>query len=341
MANDVFANGREISCKAGSGKSIAAFPDVCMTPPQTTATPSGIPIPYANNGMSSDMTSGSKKVKISDKEIMLKNKSYFKKSMGDEAGCATKKGVISSVNRGKVYFNSWSMDVRFEGENVVRHFDLTTHNHGSTPGNSPPWSYTDSMTQVQLDDCAEDMEKEKTACSTPTGRYMSAKQCCKNKDCQKARNCMLVPYGGSGSPNCCKGKTGHHLLPNSLLQGTRGDSSTNVVGLKKTRKNAYTLNKGACVCVKGGSTSGDHGVLHDKTKDKLRAILTKRELTYEDAKTSVAEAHHESFGHCSQACTEAQLEASISPHKTGSEIRVRQKDGVTVKNFDVKDGDAD
>src|SRR5690606_40652168 len=55
------------------------------------------------------------------KEVMLKNKSYFKKSTGDEPGNAPKKGVVTSTHRGKVYFTSWSMDVKFEGENVVRH----------------------------------------------------------------------------------------------------------------------------------------------------------------------------------------------------------------------------
>jgi len=341
MANEVYANGREISCKAGAGKSIAAFPDVCMTPPQTPATPPGVPIPYPNTGMASDMTEGSKNVKISDKEVMLKDKSYFKKSTGDEAGSAPMKGVVTHKNTGKVYFNAWSMDVKFEGENVVRHFDLTTHNHGSTPGNSPPWPFTDNMTQQELDDCAGDMKKEKDACSDPdTGSYKSADECCKDEKCQKARNCMLVPYGGSGSPNCCEGKTGHHLLPNSLLQSSRGESSTNVVGLKKVGDEAYTLNKGACVCVSGEShSSGDHGVLHDKTKEKLRAILEKRELTYADAKKTVAEAHNEAFSHCSQACIEAQIEASLRQHSTGSEIQVRQKDGMTRKNFDVKDGD--
>ena len=63
---------------------------------------------------------------------MLKNKSYFKQSTGDEAGCAAKKGVVTSVNSGKVYFTAWSMDVKFEGENVVRHLDMTTHNHASS-----------------------------------------------------------------------------------------------------------------------------------------------------------------------------------------------------------------
>ena len=145
MANDVFANGREVSCKAGSGKSICAFPDVCMTPPENPATPPGVPVPYPNTGMTSDTTSGSKSVKISKKEVMLKNKSYFKKSTGDEAGCAAKKGVVTSVNRGKVYFNSWSMDVKVEGQSSVRHLDLTTHNHASAPGNAPPWPFIDAM----------------------------------------------------------------------------------------------------------------------------------------------------------------------------------------------------
>ena len=101
MANDVFANGREISCKAADGKAVCAFPDVCFTPPQTPATPPGVPIPYPNTGMATDATQGTKNVKISGKEVMLKNKSYFKQSVGDEAGCAPKKGVITSTNRGK------------------------------------------------------------------------------------------------------------------------------------------------------------------------------------------------------------------------------------------------
>jgi len=76
---------------------------------------------------------------------MLRDKSYFKQSTGDEAGNAAKKGVITGVNRGKVYFNSWSMNVKIEGKNVVRHLDLTTHNHASQPGQDPPWPYIDSM----------------------------------------------------------------------------------------------------------------------------------------------------------------------------------------------------
>jgi hypothetical protein len=141
----VYADGMEIACKASSGKSAAAFPDVCFTPPTAPPTPPGVPLPYPNTGMASDTAGGSKTVQIEGKEVMLKDKSYFKKSTGSEAGNAPKKGVISSQNCGKVYFNSWSMDVKFEGENVVRHLDMTTHNHASAPGNTGPWPFLAGM----------------------------------------------------------------------------------------------------------------------------------------------------------------------------------------------------
>lgn len=165
MANNVFANNREISCKSGSGNTICAFPDTCFTPPENPATPPGVPIPYPNTGKDSDTTEGTKHVKITNKEVMLKNKSYFKTSYGDEAGAAAKKGVITSVNRGKVYFNAWSMDVKFEGENVVRHLDITTHNHASIPGNTPTWPFLDTMAMSDPEHpCVEDQIKEMQAC---------------------------------------------------------------------------------------------------------------------------------------------------------------------------------
>src|SRR5580658_4988596 len=110
MGIAVFANGMSIACKAASGQSIAAFPDVCFTPPLTPATPPGVPIPYPNTGMASDTTDGSKTVQIGGEEVMLKNKSTFKTSTGDEAGSAPKKGVVTSKIKGKLNFCAWSMD---------------------------------------------------------------------------------------------------------------------------------------------------------------------------------------------------------------------------------------
>ena len=89
----VFANGLEISGKAVSAKTIAAFPDVCMTPPENPATPPGIPVPYPNFAMAGDTEKGTGKVKIKDKTVNLKNKSDMSKTAVDEAGAAGRKSV--------------------------------------------------------------------------------------------------------------------------------------------------------------------------------------------------------------------------------------------------------
>lgn len=171
MSNSVFANGREISCKKASGKSICCFPDVCFTPPdKVPPTPPGVPIPYPNTGFAKDATQGSKKVKISGQEVMLKNKSHFKTSVGNEAGCAQKKGIITSKTKGKVYFTAWSMDVKIEGANAVRHLDLTTHNHGSAT-NTAPWAYADRMALgISTGKCDNETEEAKKECGEPLER---------------------------------------------------------------------------------------------------------------------------------------------------------------------------
>lgn len=164
MGNSVYANGMEVSCKASSGKSICSFPDVCFTPPLTPATPPGVPIPYPNTAMSSDTSDGSTTVKSSGQEIMLKEKSFFKTSTGDEAGSAPKKNVITSKIKGKAYFIAWSMDVKVEGENAVRHMDMTTHNHGSKPFGAPMTLNTALQTMANIPDCNLDAETVKERC---------------------------------------------------------------------------------------------------------------------------------------------------------------------------------
>ena len=138
MSHNVFSNTSQISGKAGSNKSIARFPDVCMSPPSPPAGP--IPIPYPDTSLSSDLKKGSKTVKIGGKPVCLAQKSHYKPSaLGNEA--ATKSfgaSVITHVTTGKTVFQSWSMDVKFEGKNVCRHLDLTTSNHNCPPPATPP-----------------------------------------------------------------------------------------------------------------------------------------------------------------------------------------------------------
>lgn len=301
MGNQVYANMMEISCKAADGKSICAFPDVCMTPPLTPATPPGVPIPYPNTGMASDCTDGSSSVKVSGQEVMLKNKSYFKKSTGDEAGCAPKKGVVTSKNMGKVYFNAWSMDVKVEGENVVRNLDLTTHNHGSVPGNSPIWPYLDESALKLPAACGEDALRAEIECKgcgdkvarckdleplpyqkvSATGKPKQKRDSPESRDlskhvaaskCENARRCFLQQYD-SNKTQCCPPQTPHHLIEASALfgkgrGGNKRDSDNNLVSVPlagvNTGSESYNENKAPCVCAEGTSqyTDGTHGWMH-------------------------------------------------------------------------------
>jgi len=131
MGKNVFANGKEISAKKDDNKSICAMPDVCLSPPSPPAGP--IPIPYPNTAQGSDTSDGSKTVKIGGDEAGLKLASNYKKSSGDEAATRTLgMGVVTHTIQGKMKHAAWSMDVKFEGKNVIRHMDLTTHNHMNT-----------------------------------------------------------------------------------------------------------------------------------------------------------------------------------------------------------------
>lgn len=356
MGNNVFANGREVSCKAADGKSICSFPDVCFTPPENPATPPGVPIPYPNTGMAKDTAGGSKKVKVSGKETMLKNQSHFKKSMGDEAGSAAKKGVITSVNRGKIYFTCWSMDVKFEGKNIVRHMDMTTHNHASQIGNaSIPWLYADSMSIAIPEECKEEQQNFKDKCKKHikedggTIELSSTNSAmCEDGECKEARACVLLPK----SLGCCDGKTGHHLIPNSLLQTKRGgpnDIAKNVDGLNKTAP-TYTEGSAPCCCVVGSTQNPskatgehtEHSLLHARQKEKFEAIMETEDLSFEKVKKASAQAHTEAIKDsegkpkCDAACLEAQMKVyfdRVSEGGNADKIDLRQKNGSTNKVY--------
>lgn len=135
MGVNVFANGLEVSAKKSPNKSIAAMPDICLSPPSPPAGP--IPIPYPNFSNSGDTSSGTRTVKLEGQEAGIKNESNYKSSKGDTP--ATRSfgmGVVTHTLEGKTKFAMWSGDVRFEGSNVQRFTDLTTHNHMSDPANS-------------------------------------------------------------------------------------------------------------------------------------------------------------------------------------------------------------
>lgn len=138
MSHEVYANGREIAGKAGQNKSIARFPDVCMSPPGPPAGP--VPVPYPNTSFSTDLKEGSETVKLGGEPAALAQQSYYQPSaLGDEAATrAWGMNVVTHQITGKTYFQAWSMDVRIEGKNVCRHLDITTSNHASSGTTTSP-----------------------------------------------------------------------------------------------------------------------------------------------------------------------------------------------------------
>jgi hypothetical protein len=126
MANTVGVNKMSVVTKDSQGTTVA-FPDVCKTP-----SPAGpIPIPYPNIARSADTAKGSQKVTVENNPLCLKD-SNFSTSTGDEAGTAGG-GVASSKTKGKAEFVNFSFDVKVEGKNVARAFDLMLHNDKNTP----------------------------------------------------------------------------------------------------------------------------------------------------------------------------------------------------------------
>ena len=150
MTKNVFAGKWEIAAENGMNKSIARFPDVCMSPPSPPAGP--IPIPYPDTSFSNNLKSASTTVKIGGKGAALAQKSYYKEPvLGDEAATRTfGANVISHQITGKTYFQAWCMDVKFEDKNVCRHLDITSSNHGSQPVITPPLPTMETMTMADV-----------------------------------------------------------------------------------------------------------------------------------------------------------------------------------------------
>jgi hypothetical protein len=268
--------------------------------------------------MASDTTDGTKTVMISGQEVMLKDKSCFKASTGDEAGSAPKHGVVTSKIKGKANFIAWSMNVKFEGENVPRHLDLTGHNEASNPPNTPPWPYMDSQAlECPSNPCAKsgDAQKVKDNCDGPPEN-------CYTDKCCEARKCVLVPY----SPNKCCSKDGkqmtpHHVVPKSQFKEI-GAGGTPIIA-------TYNGDKAPCICEDGTSHStGTHGQIHTVTNNATvnhPSVLPSVSVTGKSInpntrwKASEAEAVGASataeVTECDEACIQAQ--ARNGHHKMG------------------------
>lgn len=165
MGITVFAEGLGFFHK-GSGGSAKAFPDVCLSPPTPPAGP--LPIPYANKVSASDLSDGSKTVKIDGEPTALEDVSYCSTSSGDEGGTQGG-GVVSHKTKGTAFFTFWSLDVKVEGKGVARHEDPMLQNCGSR---TPPNGLTP---KVGVKAMKEALDPDKPCCPAPPGGHTGGK----------------------------------------------------------------------------------------------------------------------------------------------------------------------
>jgi len=280
----VFVNGRSVIGKHPAGMGVA-FPDICLTP----AGPSLVPVPYPNVVQAKDLKDGTKQVKVMGGPAMTKA-SHIARSTGNEAG--TGGGVVTGGKKGKAYVLTTSLNVRFEGELVVRHLDLLTHNHtGQMPGNTPPAPIIGAMAAAGADgstsgDCcqgqAQKAERECQCSEVIDEPYVNKKGETKTRkkrincteECRKAQKCTLVTKKNDKTACCGDCNTGHHLIEAAALHDVgRGN------GVRRTRPDGtkyrvpsirvrdvtpgYKAGQAPTVCVDGVSHSvGNHGIMH-------------------------------------------------------------------------------
>jgi hypothetical protein len=279
-----------------------------------------VPIPYPNTGMASDLTDGSTTVTIGGNPVCLKDKSSFKKTSGDEAGSAPLKGLVSASNAGALFFAAWSMDVKVEGENVVRNLDVGTHNHASQVGNGPPWPFMASMTGPVPPGqppapCSAEADKRESACSGKETK----KARCDTPACREAMKCELQPYTKGKESGCCAGQTPHHLIEvHSFTQVGQREAGARLQGFEK-----YSDKSAPCVCCDQSSRyTGDHGSMHaiqgmaergcmDPSGARSQMGGQNNQWTYKASKDAGITAHQETFksAACSSACLGAQLDS--------------------------------
>jgi len=331
MANQVYVNGREIACKAAAGKSAAAFPDTCLSPPSPPAGPA--PLPYPNTAYASDTTNGSTTVMISGEEIMLKDTSTFKKSTGDEA--ATKSlgmGVVTHTIQGEASFVSWSMDVKIEGQNADRHLDQMLHNEQCSPANTCPWLYIDEAATGKTDKCSDVRSAVNSNCSTD--EFAAGSPECSSACCE-AKKCVCSPYGSN--PKCCDEpsppgsgapplpKTKHHIVPDHCFKAP-GDQGDYYGGIEN-----MSYGQGLAICVTGEDKADeddqgellDHGKIHDafdRIENQYRAKGGK--WFFSDAAAVGADvcAH---YTQCNKDCLQQQTEQYYKTKKVRADTQLR------------------
>jgi hypothetical protein len=180
--------------------------------------------------------------------------------------------------------------------------------------------------------------------------------------CLRARKCLLVPFKNADADGttdheesakrtaetgekkyvktnkaksqakhgggCCPGQTGHHILPNAMLEGAKCPG--------------YDYDNAPTMCLEGsknGPKHGSHGMAHGNLKDSINKYTEKHKtniLSYDEAKKQGIDAVQKAGAiQCERKCLEAQLDAHYKC--TGKNLNANAGGGGAKKNDSGKE----
>jgi hypothetical protein len=309
-SDEFYVNGRSVLHKGSCGKAIACFPDVCLAPPPPPGGP--IPTPFPNNAMASDVTNCAESVFAYGHPVAT-SESYIEASTGNEAAdpkAGGQGGVVTHVVKGKAYFQSYSMDVMVEGKPVVRHLDITTHNHACPTGNAAAQAMTAKQDFLE------------------TGRANCGEGC--EISTFKPNNCPIDPATG-------KKKTPHHMVPKHCFKEYWNDTVTGKPipfrpkGAESSPWESYKPKKAPCICVTGedkDATGPDgmllqHGRIHEgfDFEEAVAGLKGGGEWSLAQATAAAAMATKEVLTSCDYDCLVAVIEAAHGEDKKEAKTR--------------------
>lgn len=99
-------------------KVVSIVPDVCKTPIGNSIPP----VPYPVTAELKQTTQVASRVRANGHPLVLHDRSYVPKTLGDAAGRA--KGIKSGTVEGECHPEEHSETVRAEGRAIIRHGDL-------------------------------------------------------------------------------------------------------------------------------------------------------------------------------------------------------------------------
>ena len=218
-----------------------------------------------------------------------------------------------------MYFISWSMDVKFEGENVVRHLDMTTHNHASPITNTCPWPYRDTISAFgDPPECTKETQRVRKACKNSGLVYdlktnkqgvweTSYRGVNCTRRCKKAMKCILVPKKDDKKKCCRPTTTRHHLIEDNWVKfnpnfpwyksNREKDGFKQSIAKKNLSPGDRTVEDAPCICAdnihkKKGNHTRSHNVQGARAESYLPGgSRSSIDFTYGEGKKAALETH--------------------------------------------------